>query len=281
VRAGDYMGTAVFSMTGTLTAAGAGMDVLGCCLVGTITAVGGGTIRDILIARDENGQSKRAFWMDEPEYLYIAMISSVGTFFLWNSLAESLGLDESDVWIFWLDSMGIGCFCIIGAMHGIRAGLPFVVCALCGMFTSTFGGMTRDVLSHRPVRILHSHSEIYALTAFLGASAYLSARAIGLSYAARAAAGIGTAIGMRYMAWTSDVRLPALERVYSTQAVVKAQVQAENVDAGARARRPGHSSGAEALHKREYQRLVAFLNYGAPAYAEPDESIRLDVKRLD
>lgn len=281
MRAGDYMGTAVFSMTGTLTAAGAGMDVLGCCVVGTITAVGGGTIRDILIARDENGQSKRAFWMEEPEYLYISMLSSVATFFLWNALAETWGLDESDVWIFWLDSMGIGCFCIIGAMHGIRAGLPVVVCALCGMFTSTFGGLTRDVLSHRPVRILHSHSEIYASTAFLGASAYLGARALGLSYAARAASGICTAIGLRYVAWTSDIRLPALEHVYSAQAVSKTEAAVEEADAssGARARRPGHSSGVEALHKREYQRLVAFLNYGAPP--AQDENVRLDLVRLD
>ena len=204
LRFGDYLGTVTFSMTGTLTALGAGMDVLGGCVVGTITAVGGGTIRDVLIARDENGHSKRAFWMDEPEYLYISLVSSLVTFYYWNELAEAWQLDQSDAWIFWLDSLGIAAFCSIGCMHGIRAGLPWVVCALCGMMTSTFGGMTRDVLTHRPVRILHSHSEIYALTAFSGATAYLAARALGFSYAARATAAFCTAVGLRCVACTSD-----------------------------------------------------------------------------
>ena len=248
VRSGDYLGTAVFSMTGTLTAAGAGMDMLGGCVVGTITAVGGGTIRDVLIARDENGRPKRAFWMDEPEYLYIALVASFATFVLWNTLAPQYGLDESDSWIFWLDSAGIGCFCIIGAMHGIRAGLPSLVCAICGLLTSTFGGVTRDVLSHRPVRILHSHSEVYASTAFSGALAYVFVRRMGASYTARVLAGFSTAVALRYIAWTSDVKLPIMESVYSTRSV-------EQAAGSSKERRPAHSSGVDALHKREMQRL--------------------------
>ena len=266
VRCVDYVGTAVFSMTGTLTAAGAGMDILGGCVVGTITAVGGGTIRDFLIARDENGRPKRAFWMDEPEYLYIAVLSSLATYLLWNEYAKAFGLDESDQWIFWLDSLGIGGFCVIGAMHGIRANLPWMVCAICGMFTATFGGVTRDVLSHRPVRILHSHSEMYAMTALSGASAYVGVRALGGSYAARVVAGMGTAVGLRYLAWTRDIRLPALDHVHSTQATKQQDAQA----LASQARRPGHSSGVEAMHKREMARLAAFLHYGAVPTAASD-----------
>lgn len=269
LRFGDYLGTVTFSMTGTLTALGAGMDVLGGCVVGTITAVGGGTIRDVLIARDENGHSKRAFWMDEPEYLYISLVSSLVTFYYWNELAEAWQLDQSDAWIFWLDSLGIAAFCSIGCMHGIRAGLPWVVCALCGMMTSTFGGMTRDVLTHRPVRILHSHSEIYALTAFSGATAYLAARALGFSYAARATAAFCTAVGLRYLAWTSDIKLPVLDSIYSAHE--HAPLKDSPVDDPHTPRKPGHSSGAEAMHKREYQRLAALLQNGA---LEADNLIR-------
>eukprot|EP00277_Geminigera_cryophila_P009030 CAMPEP_0179406956 /NCGR_PEP_ID=MMETSP0799-20121207/1210_1 /TAXON_ID=46947 /ORGANISM="Geminigera cryophila, Strain CCMP2564" /LENGTH=295 /DNA_ID=CAMNT_0021178133 /DNA_START=367 /DNA_END=1251 /DNA_ORIENTATION=- len=242
-------------MTGTLTAAGAGMDVLGGCVVGTITAVGGGTIRDMLIARDEHGRSKRAFWMDEPEYLYIAVAASLATFCFWNTIAEKCGLDQSDHWIFWLDSAGVGCFCIIGAMHGIRAGLPWLVCAFCGMCTSTFGGVTRDVLSHRPVRILHSHSEIYAFTAFAGAAAYMAVRGAGGGYVLRAAVGWSTAVVLRYFSWTTDVRLPSMEQVYSTQAVLKAKMSAD--DHEQTARRPGHSSGGETMHKREREQVYS------------------------
>ena len=53
-------------------------------------------------------------------------------------------------------------------MHGIRANLPWMVCAICGMFTATFGGLTRDVLIRKPPRILHSYLEIYATPALAG-----------------------------------------------------------------------------------------------------------------
>merc|ERR1719199_141488 len=63
LRGADWFGTAVFAMTGTLAAATRGMDILGSTIVGTITAVGGGTVRDLLL-----GRGRRAFWMEEIEY---------------------------------------------------------------------------------------------------------------------------------------------------------------------------------------------------------------------
>ena len=60
-------------------------------------------------------------------------------------------------------------------MNGIRAGVPCAAAVACGMFTATFGGVVRDVLMHRPVRILHSYADIYATTALSGATVYMLA----------------------------------------------------------------------------------------------------------
>ena len=206
LRAADYFGTAIFAMTGTLAAAARGMDAFGATVVGTITAVGGGTIRDILL-----GKGRRAFWMEEIEYLWICVVTGATTFFAWPHLERILGVNESDEWIDWGDAVGVGAFCVIGAMNGIRAGVPCAAAVACGMFTATFGGVVRDVLMNRPVRILHSYTDIYATTALTGATTYMLVRAAGAPVSARILLGMGAAVAMRKIAWTYDLRLPTYD----------------------------------------------------------------------
>ena len=203
LRGADWFGTAVFAMTGTLAAATRGMDILGSTIVGTITAVGGGTIRDLLL-----GKGRRAFWMEEIEYLWICVGTGVATFLAWPHLERAYGVKDTDEWVDWGDAIGVGAFCVIGAMNGIRAGVPCAAAVACGMFTATFGGVVRDVLMRRPVRILHSYTDIYATTALTGAATYMLVRAAGAPVSARILAGAGVAIAMRKLAWTNDLRLP-------------------------------------------------------------------------
>ncbi len=59
---------------------------------------------------------------------------------------QTAGFSEDDAWVWWSDTLGVGAFAVIGTMNGIRAGVPLLCCAICGMFTSTFGGLIRDVL---------------------------------------------------------------------------------------------------------------------------------------
>ena len=166
------------------------MDLLGCLIMAQVTTVGGGTIRDLflnheqgtgrararrpqppmlaarsaapaarpgfLTARAAAGQGKRAFWISEPEYLAIGQVFGALTFFFWNPIAERLRLSQDDAVFFWWDTIGISAFCCIGAMAGVRAGVPPFVAALCGMFSASFGGLTRDTLASRPVRIMHA-----------------------------------------------------------------------------------------------------------------------------
>lgn len=192
----DYAGTVSFAHSGSLLAAASGMDLLGATLVGTVTAVGGGTIRDTIIL------NSRPFWTSEPEYLYISLLVGGATFF-----AFSRDHIESTAEVV-LDAVGVGAFCVIGAQNGIRAGVPFIVTILCGMATATFGGAVRDVLCDRKVRILHSISEIYACTAAAGATAYVGARYFNGRLATRLVAGVGLAVALRAWAWNHGVRLP-------------------------------------------------------------------------
>ena len=203
LRASDYFGTAVFALTGTLAAAARGMDILGCTIVGTITAVGGGTVRDILL-----GGGRRAFWMEEIEYLFICVGVSAATFLAWPRLEAAFGVRETDEWVDWADALGVGAFCVIGAQNGIRAGVPCAAAVACGMFTATFGGVVRDVLCARPVRVLHSYADVYATTALAGATTYVLIRAAGAPVAFRILGGMGTAVALRKCAWTDDWRLP-------------------------------------------------------------------------
>lgn len=214
LRGLDYFGTVVFAASGSLTAAMSGCDLLGCSIVGTITAVGGGTIRDALVLR------KQPFWTEEWEYLIISIAAAATAFYCWGELEpgkdilgtgltlKSADGGEGDL-MNWGDAIGVGAFAVIGAMNGIRANSPFIVSGICGMMTSTFGGATRDTLLNRPVRILHPYSDTYAPIAFVTACNYLMMRQLAPSkQGLRICTSVGLAVMLRYLAWTNGWRLP-------------------------------------------------------------------------
>ncbi|KAF0718969.1 Aste57867_1356 [Aphanomyces stellatus] len=219
LRALDLFGTAVFATCGSLAAALAGCDLLGCIIVGCITAVGGGTWRDILLLHQP------PFWVVEVEYLVMPAVVAAAVFFLWGFippgqtvLGASLKLANGDggVLLDWGDAIGIGVATVIGAMNGLRHDCPAVISALCGLVTATFGGLTRDVVLNRPVRILYSHAEVYAVIPLTGAAVYL-----GLRHAAprrqtlRIAGCVALVIVLRHQAWTHGWRLPVWNNVKS------------------------------------------------------------------
>lgn len=200
LRTLDWIGTVSFAHSGAVLAASMGMDVLGTAAVGTITAVGGGTIRDALFL------SRAPFWTSETEYLGICAATAAVTFALWPRVVDDVPDDHPA--LFAGDTLGVAAFCVIGAQNGVRAGMPLPVAALCGVATATFGGAVRDVLCKRDVRIFHSHAEIYATAAGGGASAYLIARHLRAKPAVRVAVGLATAAVLRCLARAEGIRLP-------------------------------------------------------------------------
>ena len=160
----NYIGDASFALTGALAAGLEGLDLLGCVIVGFTTALGGGTFRDLMLGRTP------LFWLAAWDEALLCICVSTATFFAWPLCRRRLRLTTDDEWLFWTDTLGLGVFAANGAHTGF-AHVPrihFAAAACCGMFTATFGGATRDVLLRRPVRILHSHAELYAIPALLG-----------------------------------------------------------------------------------------------------------------
>jgi len=201
LRSFDWIGTISFASSGCITAGHMGLDIFGCAVVGTITAVGGGTIRDCML-------NQRVFWMDEYEYILLCLATCTATLLCWEE-AEKNGYIKEDGPLLWTtDTLGVGAFAVIGAQNAIRMHLNPVVCVLCGMFTATFGGVVRDTLTKRDVRILHSRSEVYATTALGGATVYMLTRSLGATPLVKVSSGVISAMLMRYSAAKYDIKLP-------------------------------------------------------------------------
>jgi uncharacterized membrane protein YeiH len=149
------------------------------------------------------------FWFDEWEYLVLCVLTSLFGFFAWDYLVKNQILDNNSRSLFWLDTLGIGAFCCIGAQNAIRKGHHPVVVVTCGLLTSCFGGVIRDLLVGRPPRILNNYAELYGTCALSGSLAYTLARSFGASVPLRIAAGFGTAVSLRVWADAKDVRLPS------------------------------------------------------------------------
>ncbi|KAF0718970.1 Aste57867_1357 [Aphanomyces stellatus] len=212
LRSLDLFGTSIFAASGSLAAATTGCDLIGCLVVGSMTAVGGGTWRDVIILH------KQPFWVVEWEYLALSMAVAAAVFLLWGCiplgqtvLGASLKLANGDAGVLldWGDAVGVGVCAVIGAMNGIRHHCPAFISALCGMITATFGGLTRDVVLNRPVRILYSHAEVYAVIALTGAAVYLSLQRLApKQQAVRIFACVALVMALRQQAWTHGWRMP-------------------------------------------------------------------------
>ena len=161
----NYIGDASFALTGSLAAGTQGMDLFGCVLIGVITALGGGSFRDLVLGKTP------LWWLVHWEEVSLCVIIGAVTFLMWPFASRRLQLTSSDEWLFWTDTLGLAVFAANGAYVGSTVSKPplhLLACAGCGMFTATFGGLTRDVLIGCPPRILYSHMELYALPAFMG-----------------------------------------------------------------------------------------------------------------
>lgn len=155
----DIVGTLVFAISGALAAGEKQFDLMGVAIIAFVTAVGGGTIRDLLIGSHPVG------WMKSYHYIVIASIGVILTFFLHRQLQ---GFRRS---FFLFDAIGLGTFAIAGMEKALSYNISPVYAVLCGMISGCFGGLIRDVLCNDIPLIFRK--EMYALPALVGASVYL------------------------------------------------------------------------------------------------------------
>lgn len=155
----DLLGTAAFAISGALFAIKKRMDTFGVLIIAFVTAVGGGTLRDMLINAD------RITWMNDLNYIYVILFSVVFAIVLRKKIAY---LSKS---LFLFDTIGLGIFTIIGTEIGLQNEFDAIICVSLGMITATFGGVIRDTLSNEIPLIFQK--EIYATACIIGATTYL------------------------------------------------------------------------------------------------------------
>ena len=155
----DYAGVAVFAASGALAAARKNLDILGVVVIATVTAIGGGTVRDVLLDRV-------VFWIAQPRYLYVILFAAMAT------VAYTRRLRPPERALALLDALGLAFFTVSGAQ--IAEGLEHtgIVVVVMGTLTGVAGGVLRDVLSGEIPLILRK-GQIYATAAIAGAVAYL------------------------------------------------------------------------------------------------------------
>mgnify|MGYP000594065770 CR=1 FL=1 len=152
------IGVAVFAASGALAAAEKRLDVLGFILFGTVTGIGGGTLRDLIL-------DVEVFWVSDVLYLQVCIAASVISFFAAPQLFARQKL------FLWLDAMGLALFSVLGTAKAHSLGVDPLVAVTMGTITPTFGSVIRDILLDQEPVLLGG--EIYVTVAITGAISYL------------------------------------------------------------------------------------------------------------
>ncbi|EKF9278161.1 trimeric intracellular cation channel family protein [Vibrio cholerae] len=161
------IGITAEAMTGALSAGRRKMDWFGVMLVASATAIGGGTVRDILLGHYPLG------WVKNPEYLAITCVAGVLTTWVYKWVIKLKGL------FIRLDALGLIVFSIIGTQVAMRMGLHPGICLVSAVVTGVFGGLLRDLICRQPPLVLHE--ELYASIALLASGLYLVLLEFGVS----------------------------------------------------------------------------------------------------
>jgi uncharacterized membrane protein YeiH len=190
----DWFGLCVFALTGALVASRKQMDIVGFALLGSVTGIGGGTIRDVLMG------ALPVFWVQKPAYLLTCVLVSSAAFFLAHLVQSRQRL------LIWADAVGLALFSVTGADIAQSNGAGAVIAIALGVATATFGGIIRDILGGDSPVILRR--EIYVTASFLGASVFVALQYLGLPKDASIAAGFIAAFLLRAAAITFNLSLP-------------------------------------------------------------------------
>ena len=151
------MGTFAFAISGIRLASGKQIDWFGAYIIGLVTAIGGGTTRDLLLG-------VTPFWMQDSEYFLTTGVALLATLLFKNRIFRWANT------LFIFDSIGLGLFTIVGISKSLAAGLPFWVCIVMGTITGTVGGVVRDVLLNEVPLLFRK--DIYALACVAGGVVY-------------------------------------------------------------------------------------------------------------
>lgn len=154
----EVLGTIAFAISGTFNAMQRKLDPFGVLIIAFVTAIGGGTVRDLLI-----GDTPVA-WMRDIQTCLIVLFTALGTMFF------KTHVQKLKITLFLFDSLGLGLFTMVGILKGIAFGLNPGICIALGTITGCFGGIIRDTLLNTIPLVFRR--EIYATACILGGLLY-------------------------------------------------------------------------------------------------------------
>lgn len=163
----EILGTIAFAISGSLTAMSKKLDPFGVFIIGFVTAVGGGTLRDIMIGKTP------VTWMLRLDYVYLIVFG----FLL--AVIFRKKLDRLRISLFLFDTIGLGVFTLIGLQKGLETGLHPVICIALGTMTACFGGVIRDILCNEIPVIFRR--EIYATICIFGGIMFFALKELHLN----------------------------------------------------------------------------------------------------
>lgn len=198
VRLLDLLGIGVFAVSGALAAGRKRLDLLGVFVLASVTAIGGGTVRDLLLDRHP------IFWLTDAAYLAVIIVAVAVTFAYVRWRRPPLAS------LLVADALGLALFSIAGAQIAEDAGLPAVSVVLLGTMTGVGGGVIRDVLSAEIPFVLR-RGNLYASTVIVGIAGYLVLESVGVARQPAGLIGMGLIATVRLAAIRWELELPVLE----------------------------------------------------------------------
>ncbi len=192
----DYAGTFAFAISGIRLASAKKFDWFGAYVVGLVTAIGGGTTRDLLL-------NVTPFWMQQPSYLIITGIALLAVIFMGNRMK----IFNNAFFIF--DTIGLGLFVVVGIEQSIKAGFSFWVTIVMGVVTGSVGGIIRDILINEEPLIFRK--DIYALACVFGGVVFYLCTLFNFQTEITQIISASSVIAMRFLAVKYHWGLPALK----------------------------------------------------------------------
>jgi uncharacterized membrane protein YeiH len=194
----DLVGVGVFAISGALAAGRNRLDLFGVVVIALVTAIGGGTIRDILLDRHP------IFWISNATYLIVILAATVLTI-IWVRIRK-----PPFAALLVADALGLALFAISGAQIAEQKDLPALVVVMMGTITGVAGGMIRDVLTAQIPLVLRKGT-LYASTAIAGIGVYLILQSFGAPRPTAAALGMLTVVLLRFLSIAWGLSLPVFK----------------------------------------------------------------------
>ncbi|MGC3022488.1 MULTISPECIES: trimeric intracellular cation channel family protein [unclassified Brevibacterium] len=197
----DLTGTFAFAVSGVLLAARRNFDITGGLVLGTLTGIGGGMIRDVLLDRVPNA-------IAQPIYLAPPVIATLLIYMIGSHISRAR------IWIVAFDAMGLGLFSVTGTTIALAAGTNYPAALLMGALTACGGGLMRDAVASEDPAIFRG-TDLYLIPALLGSGLTILAEVTGLLGAISSLIIAAAAFAFRMLAWKLQWRVPQPMRQWS------------------------------------------------------------------